>query len=585
MKSLSATVKVLALGAAVSLFAHAAMSGVVYVTPTGDPAADGSSWENATTLAHACEIVPAGTASEYNTIVLEAGTVEEPAVYDLSASGANPKDAESVLCLPVNYVILRSEDEACDPRKVVVKGGYEAQSLRLLKVQGALQVSGITFEDFYTTTNGGVLDNSSNKSLIVSKCVFRHNYAATAGGALRLAADFSLTTGKALDCTFISNRCVKARGGAAVRGGLVTNCCFRAQAGDWATSYGQVFDSDYIENLGGVFYCCNATDCEIISNRYVDANQGNGYSYTIMSRHAGVDGGSFKMLRCHAFANRAAETWSGDHFGLTLNDTCEDCMFDSNEGTARSTEKYYRGHYGTLKNCTFTGYTNTIRTITYGATITGCTFTNNFTQIFMGGTISKSYIVGNCNETGKLYTGPQSEVSTVTDCLFASNKYYSIIDPYIAGTGNDRFYNCTFADNTVSADASVIASGFSDNSPAKLVNCLLYGNSGYDFRTIGAPIIASNCLYQTAKGNFDPTLSGGNIVATRDAISRKPDELHPYGYCLTSRSEARDAGLDVGRGGEGDTDLTTVTPRVIGPAIDIGCYEYEPLNGLMLILR
>ena len=553
----------------------------VYVSPTGDPTAEGATSDAPTTLSHACEIVPAGTASEYSEIVLKAGTVENPEVYDLSAFGPNPNDTESVLCLPVGYITLRSEDAACDPRKVVVKGGYEAQSLRLLKVQGALQVSGITFEDFYTTTNGGVLDNSSNKSLIVSKCVFRHNYAATAGGALRLAADLSSTTGKALDCTFVSNRCAKARGGSAVRGGLVTNCCFRAQAGDWATTYGQVFRSDYIENLGGVFYCCNATDCEIISNRYVDANQAYNYSYTIMSRNGGADGGNFKMLRCRSFANRAAETWSGN-FGLTLNDTCEDCTFDSNEG---STEKSYSGHYGTLKNCTFTGYANTIRTITYSATITGCTFTNNFTQIFMGGTISKSYIIGNCCENGKLYTGPQGAVSTVTDCLFASNKYYSIIDPYTAGKGNDRFYNCTFADNTVSADASVIANGFGDNSPAKLVNCLLYGNTGYDFRTTREPIIASNCLYQTAKGNFDPTLSGGNIVATRDAISRKPDELHPYGYRPTSRSEARDAGLDVGRGGEGDTDLTTVTPRVIGTAIDIGCYEYEPLNGLILILR
>ena len=553
-----------------------------FVKPDGDPAADGTTWEKATTLSNACALVTAGSAATpiapttYHEIVLRAGTVEKPTVYDLSALGPNPNDAESVLCLPVGYIILRSEDAACDPRKVVVKGGYDAQKLRMLKVQGVLQVKGITFEDFYTTSTGGVLDNPNNKSLTVSQCAFRHNYAKTAGGAVRLTQAYNSTTGKALDCTFVSNRCATARGGSAVRGGLITNCCFRAQAGDWATTYGQVFRSDYIENLGGVFYCCNATDCEIISNRYSDA-VGYYFAQTIMSRNSGADGGSFKMLRCHAFANRATEMTTGVWYsGLTDADTCEDCTFDSDVS-----DKY--GHYScTLKNCVFTGYTNGV--IAMAATITGCTFTNNFTQIFNGGTIKKSLVVGNIASGKNLYSCPQSVASTVTDCLFASNTYAAIVNPHIAGAGKDCFFNCTFADNTVGT--AVITCGWDDNSPPKLVNCLLYGNSGYDFKTKKSNLAVSNSLYQTVSGGFDATLSGGNIVATRRPFRRKIDALHPYGYSPTPRSEARDAGLDVGRGDEGDTDLTAVMPRVIGNAVDIGCYEYEPSKeGLLLIVK
>ena len=551
-----------------------------FVKPDGDPAADGTTWEKATTLMNACALVTAGSAATaiapatYHEIVLRAGTTENPKVYDLSALGPNPNDAESVLCLPIAYITLRSEDAACDPRKVVVKGGYDAQKLRLLKVQGVLQVKGVTFEDFYTTSNGAVLDNPNNKSLTVSQCAFRHNYAKTAGGAVRLTQANNSTVGQALDCTFVSNRCATARGGSAVRGGLVTNCCFRAQAGDWATTYGQVFRSDYIENLGGVFYCCNATDCEIISNRYYDA-VGYVNACTIMTRNGGADGGSFKLLRCHAFANRATEMTSGAGVvGLTCVDTCEDCTFDSDISGGR-------GHYCTLKNCTFTGYTNGV--IAQAATITGCTFTNNFTRIFDGGTITKSIIVGNTG-SGNLYSCPQNMASTVTDCLFAGNTYDTIVNPYMAGAGNDRFFNCTFADNTVGT--AVITCGVADNNRPKLVNCLLYGNSGYDFKTSKSNLAVSNSLYQTVSGGFDATLSGGNIVATRLPFRRTPDELHPYGYRPTPRSEARDAGLDVGRGGEGDTDLTTVTPRVFGEAIDIGCYEFEPSNiGFMLMLR
>lgn len=549
-----------------------------FVKPDGDPAADGTTWEKATTLSNACALVTAGSAATaiapttYHEIILRAGTVEKPTVYDLSALGPNPNDAESVLCLPVGYIILRSEDAACDPRKVVVKGGYDAQKLRMLKVQGVLQVKGITFEDFYTTSTGGVLDNPDNKSLTVSQCAFRHNYAKTAGGAVRLTQADNSMTGKALDCTFVSNRCATARGGSAVRGGLVTNCCFRAQAGDWATTYGQVFRSDYIENLGGVFYCCNATDCEIISNRYYDA-VGYTCASTIMSDFSpsGV-----KMLRCHAFANRATEMTTGAMiFGLTYADTCEDCTFDSDVSDNV-------GHSCTLKNCTFTGYTNGV--IAKAATITGCTFTNNFTQIFNGGTIKKSLVVGNIASDKNLYSCPASVASTVTDCLFASNTYAVIVNPHIAGAGNACFFNCTFADNTVGT--AVITCGWDDNNWPKLVNCLLYGNSGYDFKTSKSNLAVSNSLYQTVSGGFDATLSGGNSVATRLPFRRKIDILHPYGYCPTPRSEARDAGLDVGRGGEGDMDLTAVTPRVIGNAVDIGCYEYEPSEeGLLLMVK
>lgn len=550
-----------------------------FVKPDGDPEADGTTWEKATTLMNACALVTAGSAATaiapatYHEIVLKAGTVENPCIYDLSALGPNPNDAESVLCLPVNYVALRSEDAACEPRKVVVKGGYDVQSLRLLKVQGVLQVKGITFEDFYTTASGGVLDNANNKSLTVSQCAFRHNYAKTAGGAVRLTQANNSTVGQALDCTFVSNRCATARGGAAVRGGLVTNCCFCAQAGDWATTYGQVFDSDYIENLGGVFYCCNAADCDIISNRYSDAV---GYisACTIMTRNSGADNVAASMLRCYAFANRATEKTTGVSIaGLTTECTCTDCTFDGDISGGQ-------GHRGTLKNCTITGYTG--GTIACQATITGCTFTNNFVQIFDGGTINKSIIVGNTGSYN-LYSCPQNKASTVTDCLFAGNTYDTIVNPYAAGKCNDRFFNCTFADNT--ASTAVISCGLGDNNPPKLVNCLLYGNKGNEFKTSKANLMVSNCLHQAVCEYFDATLSGGNIVATRAAFSRKPDKLHPYGYRPTPRSEARDAGLDVGRGGEGDTDLTTVTPRVFGEKIDIGCYEFEPREGPRLILR
>ena len=119
----------------------------VYVSPTGDPTAEGATPDAPTTLSHACEIVPAGTASEYSEIVLKSGTADNPVVYDLSAVKLPEFGAYATIASA--YVVVRSEN--LNRSGCVIRGG-EVQDFRLFRITGAnVRFEGFSVEKHHCT--------------------------------------------------------------------------------------------------------------------------------------------------------------------------------------------------------------------------------------------------------------------------------------------------------------------------------------------------------------------------------------------------------------------------------------------------
>lgn len=157
--------------------------------------------------------------------------------------------------------------------------------------------------------------------------------------------------------------------------------------------------------------------------------------------------------------------------------------------------------------------------------------------------------------------------ATMRNCLVARNTYGDVAaannGPLINLSQKGRIENCTIVDNEIRSDKGAV--NVQSSGQGGLFNSIVCGNRS----VLGAPGKAdvygktelvghscSPCLVAGERGNLsvDPLLEGDDYLLSR--VSRCIDAgLTPEGL----PAEAVDLGG---------------TPRVVGPAIDMGCHEY-----------
>ena len=586
MTSPTVAVKALALGAAVMGFVHTAVSGVVYVTPTGDPAADGSNWENATTLAHACEIVPAGTASECSEIILKAGTVESPAIYDYSSQVGG----SCVATLTAANVRIRSAADDLDSRKVVIKGGGDYR--RFLVSASGFQMAGLTVRDFMMTNGACVV---KGPVALATNCAFVANFSTNKVGAATTSvysALFCNTSASFCNCDFTDN----IGGPYANNDDLVNASCLAggnnklygcrftgnrgavalsvAQGSQWSSASLMATNCTFRENVGGVLnkhymiQNCTFTDCKFYGNR--------GDSRAMSEQRWCIGrGGSF--VHCELGGNSSDAGFGGNSYTacLATNNAC---------GFAAAS----------LTRCVVSN--NVMATLTTGSVTDTLVLSNTFTGSWAvigadreGPTVRRSTFVRNrfkqCFLRGSYGAATGGKAPRAEDCLFVGNVCTTVNNEttgiFYASDGRYVAVGCTVADNDCGGGYAFGHTRVSYIN--QIANCLSFGDKSCDVYG-GSTYCMTNTLYGTIKTATTHAESVDSKPISNPRFSSRTDALHPFGYSLSARSLARNAGRDIGYA-EGAKDLTGVLPRVIDGTVDVGCYEFQPIAGLMLFVR
>ena len=232
----------------------------------------------------------------------------------------------------------------------------------------------------------------------------------------------------------------------------------------------------------------------------------------------------------------------------------------------------------TISNVVFTGYypynaaadNACVVKITKGR-MTGCVFTANKSVRNHSGTAG-AWVQGD---------------SVVENCLFACNTNTA----NSAGTGvlyvnseTSVIRNCTVVDNVVEVRGAVYSheTDYYNQVRPAFHNNIFYNNANAAGETKNFALYAEvgnttadwkgNCTSPIAK----LPANVGNIDA--DPLFKDGDPLR-----LSDLSPCRDTGLTA-LGPVASADILG-NPRVVGAAIDIGCVEWQPPNGLILIFK
>ncbi len=231
--------------------------------------------------------------------------------------------------------------------------------------------------------------------------------------------------------------------------------------------------------------------------------------------------------------------------------------------------------FGSVNNCTIIG--NSAKFDAGGSfygTVNNCTIIWNSAGHYGGGayrsTINNSAIIGNsacCG--GGVFLG------TVNNCTIIENSAYSGGGTYngtvnnctINGNsaeygGGGTFYgtvnNCTIIGNSAEYGGGSYRGGFN--------NCIVWDNSASISNNYYRSTVRYSCTYPLPSG-------AGNI-------SNNPQFISISDFHLQATSPCRNAGTNAFAPMPWDLDGN---PRIIGRTVDMGCYEFVPEGGIMLL--
>ena len=323
------------------------------------------------------------------------------------------------------------------------------------------------------------------------------------------------------------------------RDAKVLNCRFVGNSGgDGAGAYLWVCDGAVVSNClfasnvstgsGGGVYLQNGSDAETTFQTFIDCVFTNN---TAAKGGAVYSGRSIHADRC-TFRDNVA-TAEGGHLRAGIHSRISGSTFSGKAGGTYGEVLFFQASDVAVSNCTFTaldfsaGSFGTILT-QYGGLVTDCAFTNNVR-------IKDTYIMN--------LQSPADKPFVVRNCLFADNGTSTGIVRGHDASGVSRFENCTIVANGTIAGTS---STFSSN---EWVNCILLGTQ--------------------------PTTSGRHVNVIRSCQTEDPHFVSEARSCYRLRSDSPcvDAGEAMDwHADAGDLDGRT---RVVGSAVDIGCYERQ----------
>ena len=306
-------------------------------------------------------------------------------------------------------------------------------------------------------------------------------------------------------------------------------------------------------NGGGVWVSATGvlTDCYLSGNSVTAANSGGGGAY---------------------FDNRS--------FNAPV--AAENCYFEENSCTATSaitgSNRFGGGAVNSGQNTRFENCIFTMNTSTNPGGAVICSSSNEFEAC--------AFYLNSGTNGGAIYGGSNSNL-LASNCLFANNEA-SVNGGAVYYTGSTcRAVNSTFVNNNATTGAAVYGSnGFT------LFNSIVWNNgTAAESQVAGASNVT--CKYTAIQGVM---ASGeGNLnVTTEDIAFLDPctfigvptdeddlNEVLDADYTITTRSVCKDAGnlstLYLSGYQFPETDLNG-DDRVVGNAIDLGCYENQCEN-------
>ncbi len=434
-------------------------------------------------------------------------------------------------------ITLRSDNNGLlDAAGTILDAQYPAYTNRCIFIDNvAAVVDGFTFTNGFAAATdqigngGGAYLNLQGR---VQNAVFAGNRAFNNGGGAYLYQG-----GVVAGCSFIGN--VAMTNGVGYGGGvlvtvtnvsapgLVTNCLF---SGNSARRGGGVFLSNSSETSGG----STLVDCDIFENTAIVTDGGDGGAGVGIYRRNWVSD-------CNVVSNVIVQV-AGSSYGAGIS--------ASPGATIRNSWIAFNaaGTYGG-------GISNLSR-----AMVTNCVIESN-TAVYGGGIYSggQGLVVDSIIKNNSTATYMQG--GTYRNCLFVGNGG-RIWAHNITGV---TFENCTIYGNS---------EGPRLEQPSVMENCIVYGNT-VNWLHIGA---GTNTVWINSCTTPLPT--GPDDVGN---IADDPRFVHATGGDFNLRGSSPCINQGVFRDWmTGAMDLDGKT-RVIGPAVDMGAFEYLPLSTLMQI--
>lgn len=185
-----------------------------------------------------------------------------------------------------------------------------------------------------------------------------------------------------------------------------------------------------------------------------------------------------------------------------------------------------------------------------------------------------------------LYCANATAQAVVQNCLFEDNGGEG--SEWVVYLGSNwTVESCTVVASTLGAvnsgDSTHAAAVRIGSASAKLRNCAVarvVDAAGTPVATYQNPASVSYCAFDVAEEASDPDLGAGCVFAAASSMFQTVGG-NPWlpGSALHDRGSLAEASASLPA-----TDLSGVRPRLVGSALDIGCYEYTP-KGTVFVLR
>ena len=433
---------------------------------------------------------------------------------------------------------------------------------------GKISMTNCTVVCNSSACNGGALLMRYALLFEAFHCTFDGNYAAgtmgTGSASNGAGAWFWFldakdnSTNRFVDCTVRNNRWREDWAAGSISGGsaystaktvILSGCTFSNETGQAAHIY--EFGGSVASSIADCTFAC-------ITNTKGSAEGG----VARVTSPCTVTDSTFRN-------NKAASCCLSTGGSAGTTNAYRNCVF-ANNYSLKSSLAGANGAFLEVVDCTFTdnvmhdGFGTTAGGICISAggkvAIDRCSFCNNTNDVQTGASGGAIFLYS---------TSAADPASHVRNCLFDgngcgwhANRFGPSICLSSGTTSAIPIENCTFVNHKL-GKAPVQCTGGSSWTDANLINCAFAGNASTQ-----------------STANFDHSWQGKlEAAGFADAAAGN--------YCPVKGSLLVDTGLNDMTWMDGACDFRNKRkfPRIVNGIVDIGCYEYRPTPGLMLLLK
>lgn len=558
-------------------------------------------------------------------------TIDDPGTLDLAVSKAvgatSITNGDTVILLSgiywktnatinLNKKYLTIKGATSNPSDTVLHGIGSTKPMRLFYSTQYATIENLTITNYcgsYEYFSSSVIYSKPKNSATcprLNNCIIAGCYDEKSNYGARPVANGGVFT----RCLFVANRCTSRApqmGGAFIQ---LYDCVFRGNYGNTIIGRGSdgeaynsiivsncVFDANKVPAMscgGKVFDCIFtnnvAASWDGIVNAALLLAVNNSFFYGNESLRGGCTyGGNIRATNCQFINNKSADSKVSYDYGggAAYNGIYSNCLFRGNY-IRTSNRSWYGGAIrgGRAVGCVFDGNRAGDGGATYGTMTINCLFTNNTASTLgsaaYGGSHTNSFYVNN-KYTGSNTSGGILYGGVFDGCAFSENSSARYLGY------NSKMENSLIVSNTITASGySIAANGIYVNSTitgnktvnkaaitgGTYTNTIVIANDNSQADVGGGTHI--HTLYNTFTGT--PSFDEGSIkTASARFCGNGTKKSGPWS--IKASSPARDAGIAVDLFNESSVDIYG-NPRIY-KTIDIGCSEFIPFSGMVLMVK